>query len=634
VKEIETLLPASECSIEYDESATLLDPKIMIQNLLPILSLDRFKVEPFWKEVGQILYNTFGGHDQGLELFISYSSKCSVPERDAAACTKYYRTLSPNYLTVKTIAWYARHDNPKMYETWHAHWLRPALFESFSLIHDDVAQVVYRVFWLEHIWVGGSRWYHFRNHRLIEEKEESDLRRDITNKLIPIFKRLRAEYEAVSSSETTAVNRKLAESTIKNISALIEKLGNHAFKSIIIKAARQLFEVTDFDRIKDSDPNKTGWANCVIACSGEHAYAIDGKLEDFITKSTFCPYRSDLHWEHPLVKKLLTWFGQMFPDPDLKHYVLKDMASQLYGRNAEKLLRAWCGEGNNSKTMLAKCMQSWLGLYCVDFPPTFLTGKQIGSSGPNPELAQAHGAHTGFIPETEDDEKIREGTAKRATGGDRQFARMCNENGGPMEMMVKLILMCNKIPEFTSITKALRNRFIYIPFLSTWADDAPEALEAQYATRTFKNDPFFDAQLPELGQALGWVAVQYYHYYKVEGLVQPRIVTEYTERHWEENDPMAGFIGERLQQVYLDADRKLIDTSRSLTASEIYPVFKAWFAQNYPGVQVITQPSFKVSLQQHLGPQTNRRWCGIALTQAATVLGGGGDTGGFLPARI
>ena len=625
IKEIEALASA-DAHIEYDETVTSKDPKVMITHLLPLLVVDRVNIEPFWREIGQIIFNIFGQTDDGLSLFIDHSSKSSEKGRDREACIEYYRQLTKNHLTIKTIGWYARADNLKKYQTWHNCWVRSALFEALSLVHDEVAEVIYRIFWLDHIWVGGDRWMLFKDHRLVEQKDATDLRREITDKLVPIYKALRCEFEAKSAAATPIVDRKQAEAYIKQITAIIDKLGNYPYKTTVIKATRQLFEVKDFDRIKDSDASKTGWANCVVVCSGNHAYTMEGKLEDFITKSTFTPYRADLNWQHPLVQKLLIWFGQMFPDRDLNHYVFKDLASYLFGRNAEKLLRFWCGDGNNSKTMLAKCIQMWLGLYCVDFPPTFLTGKPMGTSGPNPELAQAHGAHVGFVPETEDDEKIREGTAKRATGGDRQFARMCNENGGPMEMMAKVVLMCNKIPEFTSISKALRNRFTYVPFLATWSDDAPESIEEQYATRTFKNDPFFESQLPELSQALGWVAVQYYYHYKIEGLTQPRIVTEYTARHWEENDPMLGFISERLQQCYSDAAKTVIDQTKSLSATEIYPVYRSWFATNYPGTPVVSQPIFRASLQQRLGPQgTGKRWYGIAIVQPVTMLAGSGS---------
>lgn len=629
IKEVEAVQNSSQSyHMEFGDDVTSGEAQVMVNYLMPLLSVNRFKIEPFWKDVAQCLFNIFRGDEKGLHILIQYSEKVEMKERDRNTCMKYYRTLREDHLTIKTIAWYAREDSPEGYKSWHNHWSKNVIFEALSLIHDDVAHALYRVFWLEHIWIDGKRWMMFDNHRLIQQSDAVDLRRDITKKLVPIYKNMRAEFQEMSSKSSTAVDTKQAEAYIKQITNLIEKLGNHGYKTTIIKAAQPFFEVKNFDTIKDSDHNKTGWRNCVIVCSGDHAYTVDGKLEDFITKSTFQSYRADFTWDHPVVKELLQWFYMMFPDKKLTHFMFKDIASYLYGRNAEKILRAWCGDGNNSKTMLAKCVQYAFGLYCIDFPPSFLTGKSTSSSGPSPELAQANGAHVGFVPETEDDEKVREGTAKRATGGDRQYARNCNENGGPMEMMAKVILMCNKIPEFTTISKALINRFMYVPFLGTWSLDAPESVEEQFATRTYKLDPFFENRLPDLAQALAWVAVQYYPHYKKEGLEPPEIIREYTERHWEENDPTLRFIQERLETVYLDQERKNIDTARSLTCNEIYSVFKAWFSQSYPGAPLVTQPTFKANLEQRIGkPGQNGRWYGIAIIHqlGSTSYGGGGD---------
>jgi phage/plasmid-associated DNA primase len=199
---------------------------------------------------------------------------------------------------------------------------------------------------------------------------------------------------------------------------------------------------------------------------------------------------------------------------------------------------------------------------------------------------------------------------------------MCNENGGSMEMMFKVIIMCNKIPEFTSNSKALRNRLMHIPFLSTWSDDAPECIKEQHKQRLFKNDPFFENRLTDLAQALGWVAVQYYPQYKKEGLTPPPIVVEYTTKHWEENDPILCFIQEKIENVYTDVAKTIPDPNRFLTSTQIYQVYKSWHSQSYPGVSPPSHPTFKASLIQRFKrpPSTNRRWYGIAIVNEVTVL--------------
>ena len=623
-----------EHSVEYDAEATSDDPRIMCQHLMPLISSERLKIRPFWEEVVQILFNIFDGEERGLSMAIQHSERAEGGFT-REQCAEFYQKLNRDHLTVKTLGWYARRDNPKGYEEWHNHWTQPSLMQSLKGTNYDIGDIIYRIFWLDHMYDSGSGiWYAFQNHKLRVQNDFLMLRKDIQSKLVPIYHNLRVSLSNQSYQDSNKDARHI-EKLIEDVTSIIRKFRSDNTISSAVRAARIHFDVQDFSKIKDSNPFKTGWNNCVVVCSGNHAYTIEGKPEDFITKSTFCTFRADFSWKHPIVLRLFDWLNKVFPDQELLHYFLKDLSSMLYGKNAEKLFRAWVGEGNNSKTMLAKAIQAWLGMYAVDFPEDFLTAKKQGGSSPTPELAQAAGSHVGFIPEAEDDRPIREADLKRKTGGDRVFARFCNENGGSMEMWTKLVMMCNKVPEFTSVSLALRNRFIYLPFLSTWRDkDVPEDPAEQMRQRVFLSDPFFDSQIPELAQALGWVAVQYYSYYKAEGLKPPPIVVKYTEEHWEENDPVLMFIQEKIGQTYAinELGERIIDASKTLTMTEIYPAYRTWFTQRYNVhlTPVPSQTTIKTQFDQRLGKQENRRWHGIqllqksqAVTDLSNVLGGG-----------
>ncbi|GIW70075.1 MAG: hypothetical protein KatS3mg101_0822 [Patescibacteria group bacterium] len=582
----------------FDEDVTHDNPKTMLKYLLPLISKTRINQIHFWKEIGQCIYNIHNGSDEGFRLFRLISSKF------ADNCRDYYYSLNPNHLTIKTIGWYARRDSPREYETWHKNWYKKSLLDALTLIHDDVADAVYRVLWLDHIWAGGKRWYRFDNNRLVEQSEAVDLRRDMKEKVVRCYKELRKRFQDMSSNTDSPSEERQSEQYIKEITKLIEKMGNHNWKSTIVKACQQYFEVKDFDKYRDADPTKTGWSNCVIVCTEDKAFPTEGKLEDFITKSTKIPFRTDYSWESKHVVEVMKWIRQIFHDEELIHYMLKDFSSFLYGKNSEKILRCWCGDGNNSKTMLSKLVQLTLGDYAVDLPPSILTGKS-SANGPSPELAQTKGAKVGFVPETENEEKIKEGTVKRLTGNDKLFARFCYDNGSSFDISIKVVILCNRIPEFTTVSKALINRFVYVPFLSTWTDDAPDDEEEQFEQRRFKLDPFFDSRLDELAQAFGWILVNYYSFYKKEGLTKPRAIVEYTEKHWEENDPIRRFVKE-----------KITKGDKSFSCTYLYNVFKTWYCQNFPNYPMISRPNFKNALEDHIGkPCSNGRWKGFEIIE-------------------
>ena len=200
---------------------------------------------------------------------------------------------------------------------------------------------------------------------------------------------------------------------------------------------------------------------------------------------------------------------QVFTDDGLRDYFLKMSASCLKGRNSDKVFPIWTGEGNNSKSMIVKLFEACFGTYCIKFPTSVITGKRTQSSAPMPEMARAKSTRAAIIQEPDDDEVIRGGMLKELTGGDSFFARALHENGGDVQAMFKLILMCNKIPPIPTGGKAVKNRTRILPFMSTWVTNAPESEEEQFQRRLFKMDPFFEKQIPNLAKAFMWVLVRY-----------------------------------------------------------------------------------------------------------------------------
>jgi phage/plasmid-associated DNA primase len=272
---------------------------------------------------------------------------------------------------------------------------------------------------------------------------------------------------------------------------------------------------------------------------------------------------------------------------------------------------------------MVKVLQTIFCDYFIDFPTSLLTsGNGKNSSGPSPELAQAANARGAILAEPDDRESMKGGIIKRITGGDRIFTRALNENGGSMDITFKTIMVCNRIPDIANVDRALINRFVVMPFLGTWCEDAPETEEEQFRQRRFKMDINFESRIPELARALLWIMVQYYSYYAEEGLAFPKIVKEYIEKHWADNDHYLQFIAEKIEYAYKDMDRKEYDVNVTLSVQDLYPIFGRWFRDYYPGVNLPTAAQFRSDMEMsgRLGPQPKRGlWLGIRVKQSALV---------------
>jgi phage/plasmid-associated DNA primase len=621
-----------------DDDITSKCPKIMLKYLLPLLSLERYIREDYWLDIGRAIYTITDGSEEGFNLWASSSLRSGVLNRDKIECSKHYYSLRNTGININTIGWFARQDSRIEYDKWHTAWCGPALNNALSLIDCEVAEAIHRVLWLDHSCTDAKdSWRKFIGHKYEHAKGALYLRRDINDIIIPIYRKMRVDSSQQSIRNDKDINQAEIDKYIMQLGKLTAKLGNNTFRNSLIATAQEKFYDKDFEKYKDNNATKTGWKNGIIECCGNNAYFKPGKPQDYITMNTGIVFDAEMSWNHPLVLELMEWLGKVFVDEELLKYFLKVASSHLIGRNSDKLFSIWTGDGNNSKSMVVKLFKATMGQYCVDFPISMLCKSFGNASGPSPELAQSKGAHTGIVAEPDADEELQAGKIKRFTGGDALFARMCCENGGSFEAFVKLIFMCNGIPNIPGVDNAVKERFQIIPFLSTWVKNADPNCTVQYERREFQMDPFFENRIPELSQAFAWVMVQFFNVYKEEGLKIPKIVIDCNVTHWKANDVYLNFMDDKVENVYINSKeieenskikdsppiKPVKDVKATISATDLYPVFLTWFKNNFPGQKPVPSAKFKTEMltKDRMGPQLiiRNRWVGVSIKNDATT---------------
>lgn len=611
--------------VNIDKYENDLDPKYLINTHLQMLSPNRFIKEGYWLTVGKAIYNVYNGSKEGLDLWVKYSEKTHLDTRTRKKCQSKYFSFREVYYTEKTIAWFARIDNYSAYLEWHNEWCNESLNNALSLIQDDVANAIWRLFWLEYVCDDeGKQWYYYSNNTYTETKGGMQLKKDISTKFKHVYVTMLHD-----TSKKMLENKKgkgKSEDEIECLNNLIKKIGTDSFKRGVLNFCKEKFHNPAFFKYVNKNPNLIGCFNGVIETCDTEAFFREGKPEDYITKNTGIIYNQDFTWDSDLVQDLMEWIRKVFchldektgnRNDELVDFFLKYSSSHLKGRNSEKYFAFWLGETtNNSKSMIQKLFQATLGEYVVDLPLGLIKKvKEFGSSGPSPEYAQIEGSHTGFFCEPDEDDDLDAGKIKKIAGGDRFFARKMRENGGSIENFIKAILVSNNIPNIPGIDEATFERFCIIPFLSEWKDVAPFDPREQLKQRIYKKDPFFENCIPELAPAFLWVLVQYYKQYREQGLVRPKCVREYAQRYFNDNNPYIMFIREKLEYVYLDNSKKEIDLTIGVSAIDMYPAFKRWHNDSFPGREVPKKPKFKKEMMKPnmLGPNVddNKRWLGI-----------------------
>lgn len=583
------------------------------KELLPLLDGYRFTERSYWEEIGNALYSASEGSEKGLALFVSYTEDFCSERVDE--CEDFYRTCTESRITVKTIAWYAREDDPNGYKEWHTKWCLGAMEQALSCLDNDIARCFYKVYWLDYLctYSGSSfKWWQYHNHTWHDIHKGIRLKRKLSSQFHERFERMRVSITEQMIGCNDETFRIQGELNVKKIGMLLKRLRSTAPKSKVMVEAIEYFLHDDFEAWTDDNDNLTGVKNGVLEVCGRVCIFRTGKPEDFITKTTMVVYDEKFYMEHPRVQECLVWINQVFPDKALARHFLKYCASFLKSGNREKYLMVFTGKGDNSKSMICKLI-GLLGGYCVRLPVTCITQGRQRSSGPNPEMARAKSAKVAIMQEPENEDILQGGIIKDLTGGEPYFARFLNDNGGEIKNTFKTILMCNEIPTFTNPGKAVKNRVRIMPFLSTWVRDAPKDPDEQYATRTFQMDEHFEDRIKYLMPAFLWLMKEYYSIYAVERLDDPPIIAEHTQKYWRENDIYAQYTDERICQA-VDANGS-IDKKPSLSLTKVYNDFKMFMQDNYPSSIVPDRKHVRINISEHIGQICGRAWYGVRFNQ-------------------
>ena len=588
------------------------DPENLCSVFLSMLSDKRCQEEHYWLDVGRALFNSYEGEDRGLQKWIEFTRNSKVFKKED--CEAKYYTFTEARLTIKTLAFYAREDNWDEYHKWHQMWYLPFLEKATSCCHSDVAEALYRVYWIDFACanVGKSLMYKFEKHLWKKLDSGVDFKNMISGDFITILEKFRINIAMDMQNSNDKNFKDSAEIMIQKICALIKKLKSRPFKNSVYSEACEKFHIEDFEKNMDTNPDFMGCRNGIIEVLHKKAVFRKGKPEDFQSKTTFIVYPTHLHKKHPLFLKFMSYFKKVYPDKELLDYVGKIFAAALKGKNANKIFPIHSGKGNNSKSMVKKLIECAFGDFAITMPTSVFTNGKSGG-GPDPAVARSKFAHFAFSQEPDADTPFKTGTLKEFTGGDRFFVRFLNDNGGEITPMFTLHLICNDIPGFSNCEDAIKNRLKVIPYLSTWQLDAPKNPDDQYRQRKFLLDPLFENELAEMAPALlWWLVEEMYSKYRMEGVREPDIVKKYTAEYWERVDHFSLFIKENVEKAYMDGSTTEVDNDKHVSIKDIYNRFKGWYRNNYQN-KLPDRNNFINAMEQRKYKAHSNKYYGIKL---------------------
>lgn len=578
-----------------------------IQRFLDMIPSKEYHNRALWLDVGKALFNEYNGTEIGLEKWKSVAKHTSE-------ITHLYNSFHvKNYLTEKTLAWYAHQHSPEDYNNWNREWRARAFDLATSHSHTDVADAFYRMYWLHFVCVDAKRyeWYYYDGHRWKQMDHDVAISKKISGDFKNEMERIRRNYSAQihelnDEDDDAKESKSKAESKIERMNSLIAKLKDQGFKSRLKKELVEFFHDDKFNRVINSNLNLLGLPSGVLEIVEKEVIIRAGKPEDYISLSTLVDYNKKYHWNHPEVKKSMQMFEKLHTNRETRESYLKFLGSILKGGNQDKIFPTLSGAKHNAKSAQKKLLENILGPdYSFTTETEALTAKKSNSGGASPQIALAANKRAFFLQEPDNGSNFEAcGFIKAVSGGDTIFTRLLNQNGGVMNPSFKIILFCNGIPTFPYPDSAIKDRFLIFPFLSTFSDKAPLSEKEQFEQRLFPKDGNFNDNIASYASSTFWIMVEYLKIYlKDGGLVKSDEMIKVTEKYWQDNDIYCSFISEKIEKANEDSELSFIDVLKE---------FRYWFKENQ-GLKPSKPEDIKSELTQKLGALNENKWFGLKL---------------------
>jgi len=595
-----------ECEIKgiNNSSSTQIDQLLPVNSeeeirkakfLVSLLADERAENYHDWMRVGWALYNT---DPSMIEVWIEFSKRCPEKFNEDVCRKKWKETQQRNRrgLTIRSIQYWAKEDNPKKY----AEYIKAEFLEKLekSTTGDtySIAKALYTKYFDRFVCasIKHNSWFEFRNHRWNKIDGGFALMRIISEEFLQEYFLLNSEYsiKAAEATSKSSTEVQILKNKTKSISNVIDKLSNLNFKKQVMEECKYLFYDDDFEDKLDENHDLLGCANGVYDFTkGEFR---PGRPDDYITLSTNNNYTA-WNTKNPYFKPIEKFFSEILPNKAVREYFLQALCTCLTGHNREEKLYIPTGGGSNGKSLTFEIVNLALGDYYISCPVTIMTRSRGSSGQASPELARIKGKRCGVLQEPDNNETMNVGLMKELTGNDAFMARGLFEDPKEIKPQIKFFLTCNDLPIIPSRDGGTWRRLRVIKFGSKFTDK-PEG------PNEFEIDTRLKEKIQEWGPAFLSYLVYIYNtkYKNVEYLHEPKEVAYSTNAYKADNDHFQEYFNNKLQIVE--------DPKATLSKRNVYSDFKAWFKDCHETKKLPRSDQLYKFLDEMLGPHTRYGW--------------------------
>lgn len=591
---------------------------------LECLSEERASDFNNWMRVGWCLRN-IDPSDEMFELWMAFSRKS--PKFSEGDIGKYKRqwlkgsmkTLDgAGALKLGSLYKWARDDNPEKYKEI----IEANLHNKIQKIariskggtHYHLADIVHDMYgdiYRCHVENRSTEWYEFANNTWALIPQAVDIKKKLSTDVAAQISVARTKLRIPGNEDQEMKDKQL-------LLDLERSLYNNGTKENIIREAVQLFMDKDFHKKMNADPYKIGCANGILHLRtivyddagkevGYKAELRQGTPEDYVSfQAGVCninnvsleaiPYEP-YDPEDPQIEEIMEFFAMIFPNEELREFVLTLAAGCLEGNNIEQSFYIMTGSGSNGKSKFVNLLKYTLGDYASSLSTTTITRKRPDAGAANPDLVTIKNRR--FIDMAEPDEREQLNTAiiKQLSGGDNVMVRGLYKEQEQIKVSGKMFLATNRMPRIESMDGGTWRRIKVIPFLSKFLDPGHPSIDP--ANNYYVKDYMLEEKLQRWRVSFFSLLVHYYETkYCVNGGIRkfPNMVDEYTNEYKGNNDTFEKFMQDRIRTV-TSKDKRA--SGSSATLKDIQAVFRSWAESN--STKKLSEAELKERLCELLG---------------------------------
>lgn len=293
------------------------------------------------------------------------------------------------------------------------------------------------------------------------------------------------------------------------------------------------------------------------------------------TKTTGYDYQKVLEVSEEILNGCKIFIEQIIPNRDICRYVLRQL-NKAFMSETGKIIMFWHGaDGDNGKTKLLELIKKSLGklLFCSANKSLLNEDTFNNSGGANEGLMKLMDTLIASISEPNKKKLLDMAVLKQLSGGDEISGRKIYREETDFKAKALIIVACNDIPRINDTGKASFNRIRCVPFYSLFVDNEEDVDEENHK---YLKDERISSNFEAWKYALMKIVLE-----SEEDVDTPEEVKQHTKNYREEEDLMARFIDENVEEVK-DNEGK-IDKKRFVKRMVLWNDYKIWFKEESGG---------------------------------------------------